>query len=106
MVYFGFAFVTDAWQALILFLIYGVFFGLTEGVEKALVADLVSEEKRGTAYGLYNLAFGITVFPAALLFGFLWQTFNATTAFLVSSGISIIAVFLLLTIKNPKFQKT
>lgn len=105
LVYCGFAFVTNAWQALVLFLIYGVFFGLTEGVEKALVADLVPEEKRGTAYGLYNLAFGITVFPAALLFGFLWQTFNATTAFLVSSGISVIAAFLLLTIKNPKFSK-
>lgn len=105
LVYCGFAFVSNAWHALILFLAYGVFFGLTEGVEKALVADLVPEEKRGTAYGLYNLAFGITVFPASLLFGILWQNYNASTAFMISSGISIIAAVLLLTIKNPKFQK-
>ena len=51
LVYCGFAFVSNAWQALVLFLIYGIFFGLTEGVEKALVADLVPEKKRGTAYG-------------------------------------------------------
>jgi len=103
-VYGGFAFVSNAWHALVLFLIYGVFFGLTEGVEKALVADLVPEKKRGTAYGLYNLAFGITVLPASLLFGLIWSNFGASTAFLVSAGISICAAFLILTIKNPKFE--
>ncbi len=106
LVYCGFAFVSQAWQALALFLIYGIYFGLTEGAEKALVADLVPKEKRGTAYGFYNLAFGITVFPASLWFGFVWTNVNATIAFLISAGISIIAAILLLTIKNPKFQKS
>jgi MFS family permease len=104
LVYVGFALVSDVWQALVLFLIYGIYFGLTEGVEKALVADLVPEEKRGTAYGLYNLAFGITVFPASLWFGYLWTSYNAATAFLVSAGISLIAAVLLLTVRNPKFD--
>ena len=67
LVYTGFAFVGAAWQAWVLFIVYGVYFGLTEGVEKALVADMVPEDKRGTAYGFYNLAFGITVFPASLV---------------------------------------
>ena len=104
LVYVGFAFVSNAWHALALFLVYGVFFGLTEGVEKALVADMVPEKQRGTAYGLYNLAFGITVLPASLLFGLLWSNFGASSAFLVSAGISICAALLLLTIKNPKFE--
>ncbi len=56
-----------------IFLVYGVYFGLAEGAEKALVADLVRPEQRGTAYGLYNLAFGITVLPASLLMGGLWD---------------------------------
>jgi len=103
-VYCGFAFVSDAGQALVLFLIYGVFFGLTEGVEKALVADLVTEKNRGTAYGLYNLAFGISVLPASLLFGLLWSNFNASVAFLVSASISVCAAFLILTVKNPRFE--
>ncbi|MEZ5344880.1 MAG: MFS transporter [Pyrinomonadaceae bacterium] len=104
LVYCGFAFVSNAWQALGLFLAYGVFFGLTEGAEKALVADLVPEEKRGTAYGFYALAFGITVFPASLLFGLLWTEIGSVVAFLVSAFISLCAAFLLLTVKNPKFS--
>lgn len=97
-VYCAFGFVESAWQVWALFIIYGVYFGFTEGVEKALVADLVGEEKRGTAFGLYNLAYGITVFPASLLFGFLWNQFGSETAFLVSAGISVIAAIMLLTV--------
>lgn len=99
-VYIGFAFVGSAWQAWALFTIYGVYFGLTEGVEKALVADMVSEEKRGTAYGFYNLAYGITVLPASLLFGFLWSNVGVKTAFGVSAAISIIAAVLFLKVKT------
>lgn len=102
LVYAGFAFVSEAWQTWVLFFIYGAYFGLTEGVEKALVADLVEPEKRGTAYGFYNLAFGITVFPASLIFGALWTKFDASTAFLISASISICAAFLLLTIKTGR----
>jgi len=101
-VYAGFAFADSAWQAWILFLIYGVYFGLTEGVEKALVADLVPKGKRGTAYGFYNLAFSITVFPASIIFGSLWDLFGATTAFLISAVISICAAVLLLTVQTKQ----
>ncbi|MGD9564174.1 MAG: MFS transporter [Pyrinomonadaceae bacterium] len=99
LVYAGFAFVDSAWQAWALFIVYGSYFGLTEGAEKALVADMVEEEKRGTAYGFYNLAFGIAVFPASLLFGFLWTSFGSATAFLVSAAISIFAAAALFTVK-------
>ncbi len=100
LVYFGFAFITESWQAWALFIIYGVYFGLTEGAEKALVADLVSPEKRGTAFGLYNLAFGITVFPASLLLGGIWSQFGSVYAFVFSAFLSIIAAILLLGIKT------
>lgn len=102
LVYLGFAFVSEAWQAWALFIIYGVYFGLTEGAEKALVADLVPENKRGTAFGLYNLAFGVTVFPASLLLGGIWSWFGASAAFIFSAGLSILAAIFLLTISNPK----
>ena len=99
-VYAGFAFVDSAWQAWALFIIYGAYFGLTEGVEKAFVADMVSEKQRGTAFGLYNLAFGITVFPASLLFGLLWNQFGPATAFLASACVSVAAILLLMTVKS------
>lgn len=98
-VYLGFAFVSEAWQAWALFIIYGVYFGLTEGVEKAFVADMVGEEKRGTAFGLYNLAFGITVFPASLLFGLLWDKFGPTVPFIASACVSLAAIALLTTVR-------
>ena len=104
-VYVMFAFITAPWQAWALFVVYGAFFGLTEGVEKALVADMVEDEKRGTAYGLYNLAYGITVFPASLLFGFLWTRYGVETAFMVSACISIIAAILFLGVKTKKFHE-
>lgn len=104
LVYFGFAFVSSPFEVLALFLLYGVFFGMTEGVEKALVADLVPDDKRGTAFGLYNLAFGIAVFPASLLFGFFWYQLGAPVAFVISAIISIIAAILILTVRNPRFD--
>ena len=100
LVYAGFAFVSEEWQAWSLFIVYGAYFGLTEGAEKALVADMVADEKRGTAYGLYALAFSITVFPASLLVGALWSYFGAPTAFLFSAFLSVCAALLLLTVKT------
>lgn len=105
LVYLGFAFVSEAWQAWTLFLIYGIYFGLTEGAEKALVADLVPQEKRGTAFGLYNLAFGVTVFPASLLLGGIWNWFGASAAFIFSAVLSILAAIFLLTVSNSNGDK-
>lgn len=100
LVYVGFAFVSSAWQCWLLFIIYGSYFGLTEGVEKAFVADMVPEKKRGTAYGLYNLAFGITVFPASLLFGLVWNQYGASAAFLASACVSLLAILLLISVRS------
>lgn len=100
-VYLGFAYVSSTTGAWALFLVYGVYFGLAEGAEKALVADLVRPEQRGTAYGLYNLAFGITVLPASLLMGALWDTWNPETAFFVSAAIGSTAALLLALFVKP-----
>jgi MFS family permease len=100
-VYAGFAFVGSEVGVWALFLVYGVYFGLAEGAEKALVADLVRPERRGTAYGLYNLAFGITVFPASLLMGMIWDWKGPTTAFLISAVMGATAAALLLLFVKP-----
>ena len=100
-VYVGFAFVTREVSVWILFLIYGIYFGLAEGAEKALVADLVQPEQRGTAYGLYNLALGIAVFPASLLMGIIWDWKGATAAFLISGTLGATAAALLLVFVRP-----
>jgi MFS family permease len=101
-VYAGFAFVSNPISVWILFLIYGIYFGLAEGAEKALVADLVKPEQRGTAYGLYNLAFGITVLPASLLMGALWNWRGPETAFLVSAILGATAALLLMILVKTR----
>jgi MFS family permease len=100
-VYAGFAFATHQASLWVLFLVYGIYFGLAEGAEKALVADLVRPEQRGTAYGLYNLAFGITVFPASLLMGTIWDWKGPAVAFLVSAVMGATAALLLLIFVKP-----
>jgi MFS family permease len=73
LIYLGFALTGAAWQVWALFVLYGVYYGTTEGTARAMVADLVSPEQRGTAYGVYNAAIGLTALPASLIAGVLWQ---------------------------------
>jgi MFS family permease len=103
-VYAGFAFASDAWHAWMLFAAYGVFFGLTEGTERALIADIVVAERRGSAYGWYHLAIGLGMFPASLLFGVLWDAAGASTAFLVGATLSLLAA-IGLTVAVPAHQR-
>lgn len=98
-VYFAFGRATTTWQAWTLFLAYGVYFGLTEGTERAMVADLVRRERRGTAFGWYNLAIGLGALPASLLFGVLWDRFGPAMAFDVGAGLAVAAAVVLLGVR-------
>ena len=90
-VYLGFAFADAAWHAWVLFAVYGVFFGLTEGSERALIADLVPLERRGTAFGWYNLAIGLGALPASVLFGLVWDRSGSGVAFMMGATMAILA---------------
>jgi MFS family permease len=90
-VYVGFAVAHVAWQAWALFGVYGIFFGLTEGSERALVADLVGPERRGTAFGWYNLAIGLGALPASILFGYVWDHRGASAAFVMGASFAAVA---------------
>jgi MFS family permease len=91
LVYFGFARANAAWEAWALFAVYGLFFGLTEGSERALVADMVSLDRRGTAFGWYNLAIGLGALPASLVFGFVWDRAGAPAAFVMGASLALAA---------------
>lgn len=100
LVYLGFAFSQTSWQVWVLFALYGLYYAATEGVAKALVADLVPETMRGTAYGLFNAAIGIAALPASLIAGLLWQGagtwtgFGASAPFLFGAVMTLLAGFL------------
>jgi MFS family permease len=90
-VYLLFGHASDAWHVWALFAIYGVYFGLTEGVERALVADLVPAARRGAAFGWYNLAIGLGALPASVIFGAIYDRHGAVTAFTVGAAAALAA---------------
>jgi MFS family permease len=73
LIYLGLALANTGWQVWTLYALYGIYYGVTEGTAKALVADIVQPEQRGTAYGVYNAAIGLAAFPASAIAGVLWQ---------------------------------
>lgn len=100
LVYVGFAFAGSEWTVAGLFVVYGLYDGLTTGAEKALVAGAVPSENRGTAFGWFHLTVGVLTLPASVLFGALWDVYGSRTAFLVSAGLAALAL-LLLTVLVP-----
>jgi MFS family permease len=98
-VYLAFGRATATWHAWALFLVYGLFFGLTEGTQSALVADLVGRDRRGTAFGWYYLAIGVGALPASLLFGFIWDRVGPTAAFDVGAGLAFAAALALMAVR-------
>ncbi|MGH7694216.1 MAG: MFS transporter [Gemmatimonadaceae bacterium] len=104
-VYLAFARASTAWHVWALFLAYGLYFGLTEGVEKAFVADLVPERLRGSAYGWFNFTLGLAAFPASLIFGVLWDKRGATTAFGVAALLAAAASMLLLVMLRGRGRR-
>ena len=105
-VYAGFAVADHAWQIWALFVVYGLFFGLTEGVEKAYIADLAPPDLRGTAYGLYHAAVGLTALPASLLMGLVWEHVSPAAAFTVGAALALAsAVLFLLVLGSPASRK-
>ena len=88
-VYFGFSRATAPWHAWALIATYGLFYAMTEGTEKALVADIVPKTERGVAFGWYNLAIGLGALPASLIFGAIWDRLGAPVAFMFGASLAL-----------------
>lgn len=101
-VYFLFARATHAWEAWALFAAYGLYFGLAEGGELALVADVVPSARRGAAYGWYYLAIGIGALPASIVFGILWDRYGSPFAFSVGALLAVLAAVGMMFVPKPR----
>jgi len=100
-IYFGFALAREGWQVWVLYVAYGLYYGMAYGAANAMVADFVPEYLRGTAYGTYHAVIGILAFPASLIAGFLWQGagvwggFGPSAPFLFGGALGLIAALLM-----------
>jgi MFS family permease len=108
LVYLGFALVSDTLAFVALFLVYGVYFALAEGSEKALVADLTPPQRRGTSFGLYNGVLGAGMLVASIAFGFVYDRFSPAAAFVMGATLSAAAALLLLVVplSSPRSRMT
>ncbi len=89
--YVGFAFASSAGHIWMLFAFYAFFYALTEGAERALVADLVGAGARGRAFGAFHASVGFASLPASVLFGVWWKLFGPKTAFLIGAALAVVA---------------
>ncbi len=87
---------------IVVFLAYGIYFGLAEPSERAWVASLVPADLRGTAFGWYHGVVGLAALPASLVFGLLWQQFGAPLAFMIGGILALVAALLLLRVHDSK----
>jgi MFS family permease len=94
-VYAAMPFASGLWVACALLVVYGAYYGMTEGGQLALVADFVPAQLRGRAYGLYHGAVGIAALPASLMFGVFWAELGPKTAFLIGASLAAAALILL-----------
>ncbi|MFH2034199.1 MAG: MFS transporter [Candidatus Margulisiibacteriota bacterium] len=97
----GFAFASQTWQAWALFAFYGVAMAITQSTPRALVADLVPPDVRGTAYGIYYTVIGLIALPASAIAGFLWDAHSALLAFSYGAVLSLAAAILLMIFVRP-----
>ena len=75
-----------------LFAVYGVYYGAAEGVTRAFVADMVPKERRGTAYGLYHGAIGVSLLLASVIAGVLWEAINPAATFFFGAAMAGAAI--------------
>ena len=103
--YLGFAVASAAWQVWLLFALYGLYYGVSEGVCRALVCDLVPVDRRGTAYGLYHTVIGLSLLPASLIAGWLWYLIGPAAPFYFGasmSGVAMVGLWLLIREQTNK----
>jgi predicted MFS family arabinose efflux permease len=90
-IYAAFAWSSSLPIVIAIFLAYGLYFGLTEGVEKAWVADMAPADARGIAFGIYNAALGVGGLAASLIFGAIWTRVSPQAAFLTGAALAVAA---------------
>lgn len=105
LVYLGFALATNRQWLWFLFGAYGLYTGLTESVEKALVADIAPEHQRATLIGLHAMLVGIGLLPASTLAGVLWTKFGAPAPFYFGGVMGIFAGMALFFVLSPGTDK-
>jgi MFS family permease len=101
-VYFGFAFVDNIDFIWVFFALYGIYAASTEGVSKAWISDLIPNEQRGSAIGLFTMFSSFSVLIGSFLTGVLWDKFGSSVPFIISASLSLVVSIIIITLYPKK----
>ncbi len=106
-VYFGFGISTNIGAIVALFALYGLYSAATDGIQKAFISDIIDKNKKGTGLGIYNALLGITLLPASIIAGFLYDHVNSRIPFYFGASTSVLAAILLVIyiMTKPRTKK-
>lgn len=96
LIYFGFGRTNSQISVILLFALYGLYSATTDGIQKALVSDLIDKNKRGTGLGIYNCLIGMTLLPASVIAGLLYDKINNRAPFYYGAIMALIAAVLMI----------
>ena len=102
LVYLGFALATSVWQVWLLFVAYGLYYGTTQGVAKAFIADLVPADRRGTAYGLFQGITGLALLPASVIAGWIWSAVSPAATFYFGAALAGLSILGIMSLVKEK----
>jgi MFS family permease len=95
-VYYGFGVTTSTGAIIALFALYGLYSASTDGIQKAFISDLIDTNKKGTGLGIYNALLGITLLPASLIAGMLYDKINSSVPFYFGAVMAFLALLLMI----------
>jgi MFS family permease len=104
-VYFGFGVTTSMRAIIALFALYGLYSAATDGIQKAFISDMIDNNKKGTGLGIYNALLGVTLLPASLIAGFLYDKVNSSVPFYFGAATALVSAILML-IFFLKYKRT
>jgi len=102
--YLGFAFVSNQWMMVAVFVIYGAYTAMITGVERAFIAEISPPELKGTMLGLQSTVAGVALLPASIIAGFLWDASGVAIPFVFGAGLSLSAALILMIFMKNKID--
>jgi MFS family permease len=98
-VYYGFGITTSTGAIVALFALYGLYSASTDGIQKAFISDLIDKNKKGTGLGIYNALLGVTLLPASLIAGVLYDKVNSSVPFYFGAAMAALALILMIVFR-------
>jgi MFS family permease len=95
-------FTSQLYMLIFVFILYGIFFGLIDGVQRAFVVDLAPSDLKGTALGTFHTATGLIALPAGIIAGTLWDQFSPQATFLFAFALALFSLLMFAFVKNTK----